>query len=198
MKWIVITPPSAVDNEALLITQLLDGGAFAVHLRKPGMAVDRCARLIESIPEGYRRHIVLHDNFELCRRYHLQGVHLNSRNPYPPEGHNGTLSCSCHSIDEVKRRKKDMDYVFLSPIFDSISKQGYAAAFSDSQLSDAATSGIIDQKVVALGGVTPSRIAQLRAWHFGGAAFLGDIWQYANTEQWLPHIRNLHLLTVNM
>ena len=191
MKWIVITPPSAVDNEALLITQLLDGGAFAVHLRKPGMAVDRCARLIESIPEGYRRHIVLHDNFELCRRYHLQGVHLNSRNSYPPEGHNGSLSCSCHSIDEVKRRKKDMDYVFLSPIFHSISKQGVAAAFSDRQLSDAATSGIIDQKVVALGGVTPSRIAQLRAWHFGGAALLGDIWRRAGSADLKAYMQRL-------
>ena len=191
MKCIVISPPSAIDNEALLITQLLDGGAFAVHLRKPGMAVHSCARLIESIPEGYRRHIVLHDNFELCRRYHLQGVHLNSRNSYPPEGHNGSLSCSCHSIDEVKRRKKDMDYVFLSPIFHSISKQGVAAAFSDRQLSDAATSGIIDQKVVALGGVTPSRIAQLRAWHFGGAALLGDIWRRAGSADLKAYMQRL-------
>lgn len=194
MKWIVITPPSAVDNEALLITQLLDGGTFSVHLRKPGMAANDCAALIESIPEGYRRHIVVHDNFELCSRYHLQGVHLNSRNPLPPERHAGTLSCSCHSLDDVKRRKKEMDYVFLSPIFDSISKEGYSAAFSDRELSDAATSGIIDQKVIALGGVTASRISQLRAWHFGGAAFLGDIWQRANSNLFYPYIQKLREL----
>ena len=191
MKWIVITPPSAVDNEAFLIAQLLDGGAFAVHLRKPGMSVDDCARLIENIPEGYRRHIVVHDNFGLCRRYRLQGIHLNSRNPLPPESHEGTLSCSCHSIDEVKKRKKDMDYVFLSPIFDSISKQGYAAAFSDNELSDAAKAGIIDQKVVALGGVTARRAGQLRVWGFGGAALLGDVWRRAGRDDLKEYMQRL-------
>lgn len=70
-----------------------------------------------------------------------------------------------------------MDYVFLSPIFDSISKSGYRSAFSYARLRDAADRGVIDEKVVALGGVTFDKIPLLSSLHFGGAAMLGAIWK---------------------
>lgn len=41
----------------------------------------------------------------------------------------------------------------------------------------AGESGLIDGKVVALGGVTPDKLSELRAWGFGGAAVLGALWQ---------------------
>ena len=69
-----------------------------------------------------------------------------------------------------------MNYMFLSPIFDSISKEGYGAAFTPEMLNDAAANKIIDNKVIALGGIDASHIQALKDWHFGGAAFLGDIW----------------------
>ena len=77
----------------------------------------------------------------------------------------------------VAARKQVMDDVLLSPIFDSISKKGYASAFSPSQLEEAASQGIIDHQVVALGGVTLDKLPLLESWHFGGAAMLGSIWQ---------------------
>ena len=64
-----------------------------------------------------------------------------------------------------------MDYVFLSPVFDSISKQGYRAAFSMETLEQAR--GIIDEKVFALGGVTLDKITILEQLHFGGIAVYG-------------------------
>ena len=65
--------------------------------------------------------------------------------------------------------------MFLSPIFDSVSKQGYASAFTDNALKQASRDGIIDNKVVALGGVTPDKINYLRQLNFGGAAMLGCV-----------------------
>ena len=70
-----------------------------------------------------------------------------------------------------------MDYVFISPIYDSISKHGYHSAFSDEVLRQASAQGIIDHKVVALGGVTRQRIPQLEKYGFGGAAMLGEMWK---------------------
>ena len=118
---------------------------------------------------------MIHDFFELAAPYGLRGIHLNSRRSETPPGYTGHVSRSCHSIDEVVRYKAQCDYVFLSPIFDSISKQGYSAAFSCSALLEWSSAGIIDSKVFALGGVTPDRIGRLRALGFGGAAMLGSI-----------------------
>ena len=87
------------------------------------------------------------------------------------------LTRSCHSLDEIVRYKQEYDYLFLSPIFDSISKVGYTSQFSHDELLRASSMGIIDSRVVALGGVTPDKIAYLEQLGFGGAAMCGAIYR---------------------
>jgi thiamine-phosphate pyrophosphorylase len=177
MKLIAITPSQFVAGEAARIIALLDHEGFSiVHLRKPGAGRSACAALLDQLPERLVRRVVTHDHFSLCAEYPLLGIHLNGRNPVAPQGYEGHLSCSCHSLEEVARRKSEMDYVFLSPIYDSISKQGYPSHFSQETLDAAADEGLIDHRVVALGGITFQHLPQLRRWHFGGAAMLGAIW----------------------
>lgn len=203
----VITLPTFFSGEAALVNTLLETGVDIVHLRKPQGTEEQCARLIEDImadcrsrginPRERLSHIVLHDHHALCLRYRLQGVHLNSRNPAPPRAiaedrSRYTVSASCHSVDEARRRKADMDYVFLSPIYDSISKEGYRAAFSPQQLREAASGGIIDRKVIALGGVTLAHIDELHGLGFGGVALLGDVWRLKDDAEALrEHIAKL-------
>ena len=178
MKIIAITHPEFFQDEAEAINDMFSSGSIdLLHLRKPGSTPDECRRLLDNINKEWMPRIVTHDHFTLCAEYGLHGCHLNRRNPVAPAGHHGTVSCSCHSLEEVALRKDCMDYVFLSPIFDSISKQGYQSAFSDDTLRRAAAAGIIDRKVVALGGVTRSLISKLEKYGFGGAAMLGDIWK---------------------
>ncbi len=176
MKWIVITLPQFIKNEAEYIEQLFENGIDLLHLRKPNSCVEDCERLIKEIHPKWHSKIVVHDHFELSDKYHLYGIHLNQRNNQIPSGFTGSISRSCHNIEEVKENKVHYNYVFLSPIFDSISKQGYQHAFTNEALNNAAQKGIIDQKVIALGGITYEKIPQLKDWNFGGAAFLGDIW----------------------
>lgn len=177
MRFVVITSPDFLPGEAFLLNRLIELGVDTIHLRKPGAAAD-CARLIEQTGEECRRRMVVHQHFGQCRDYGLQGIHLNSRNPLPPEGFRPlAISASCHSIAEVERRKPEVDYVFLSPVFDSISKQGYKSGYTTDSIQNAARAGIIDSRVVALGGVDIGKLPQLRACRFGGAAFLGYIWQ---------------------
>jgi thiamine-phosphate pyrophosphorylase len=76
--------------------------------------------------------------------------------------------------------KGDYDYLFLSPIFNSISKQGYLSGFSHDELVRAYEEGIIDRKVVALGGVRFDKIEYLKGLGFGGAAMIGALY---NTSQ---------------
>ena len=102
--------------------------------------------IMPAIPAEYHSRIVLHEHFELTTGYRLAGIHLNSRNNTLPEGFAGSISRSCHSLQEVQDNKQ-LDYVFLSPIFQSISKEGYGNGFPMERLREAAASGIINEKV---------------------------------------------------
>lgn len=192
MLWFVITSPTFFPGEAAFIHRLFAHGVDIVHLRKPGATADDCARLLDDLTSDDRRRIVIHDFFELAQPYGLRGIHLNARRSTVPDGWQGHVSRSCHSLEEVKRYKDACDYVFLSPIFDSVSKQGYASAFTDETLREASKDGIIDHKVVALGGVTPNKIDYLQQLNFGGASMLGSV----NNLAALPESRQIEALKV--
>lgn len=165
---IAITSPSFDTREAIKICELLEKGeADFVHIRKPGSSIEEVESLIRSIPSKYHRKLKLHDHFDLIKRYNLGGVHLNSRNPVAPQNAR-SVSKSLHSIDEINDAGK-YDYFFLSPVFDSISKEGYKAAFDLEELEPV----IRGKKAVALGGVTPEKFEQLSKLGFYGAAMLG-------------------------
>ena len=148
-----------------------------IHLRKPESTSDEMERLICDIPAEYHSRLVLHDHHHLAVKYGLYGIHLNSRNPIPPQGWKGSISRSCHSLEEIKEWKDRCNYLSLSPIYDSISKQGYLSAFSREQIEKSVADGIIDNKVLALGGVTFDKVEEVLSLGFGGAMILGDAWR---------------------
>lgn len=176
MRLALISAPCCFDGEVETIKALFDAGLEIFHLRKPGEPEEVSRRLIESIPEEFRSRIVVHDHFHLKGEYGLGGIHLGKRNPTVPQGYSGRVSASCHSFDEVRQSLEYCSYVFLSPIFDSISKQGYMAAFSPEVLRAAQRDGIIGPRVLALGGVDAGNILKVKEYGFGGAALLGAIW----------------------
>lgn len=190
MKLIAITAEKFIDNEAETINALFEAGLERLHLRKPHASANECERLILSIGSKWYGRISLHDHFGLAKKYGIGGLHLNSRNPQPPTGFAGILSRSCHSMEEAAREKHKYDYVFLSPIFDSISKNGYTAAFHRGALQAAARNGSIGDNVIALGGITPERIEEAAACNFGGAAVLGYLWA-DSVEETLERFRTL-------
>lgn len=195
MKLIVITSPQFIGGEASYITSMLQKGIDLVHLRKPESSPCDCAKLLDAIPEELHRRIVIHYHDCLCKDYHLGGIHISPFHMNKQTHRcNGTISRSCHSIDEIASFKSSYDYLFLSPIFNSISKQGYHGAFSASQLQEAQQKGIIDNKVVALGGITANNLSIVKQLGFGGAALLGDVWQHAGKhtfDEYIDAIVNL-------
>ena len=176
MKLIVITRPTYFVEEDKILTALFEEGLEILHLRKTDPTPVYAERLLTLIPEKYRKRIVVHGNFYLKEEYKLRGIHLNSHNPVIPENYTGPITTSCHSLEEVKQKKPQFDYVFLSPIFDSISKEGYASAFTPEEIRAAAKGGIIDKRVIALGGIDETNILQVKDFGFGGCAVLGGLW----------------------
>ena len=200
MKLILITPPTYFVEEDKIITALFEEGLDILHLRKPETAPIYAERLLTLIPEQYHKRIVVHGHFYLKEEYKLKGIHLNSRNPEPPVPYKGHLSRSCHSLEEIKQYKRSSDYVFLSPVFDSISKKDYHANYTEEEIRKAHKAGIIDKKVIALGGIDVYNIRKVKEYGFGGAAILGALWDKFDTrtdndfDQIIDHFKKLKKL----
>jgi thiamine-phosphate pyrophosphorylase len=179
MRLIAVSIAEIIDEDAQIIASLLDSAVDIVHLRKPCAGADSLRAILCKLSSEHRSRIVVHDYPELYAEFSLLGVHVNRNIPSLGDDYTGLRTRSCHSLDEIVRYKQEYDYLFLSPIFDSISKVGYTSQFSHDELLRASSMGIIDSRVVALGGVTPDKIAYLEQLGFGGAAMSGAIYSTA-------------------
>ena len=164
---IAVSRPDFFKGESEMINEILvNKRAQFIHLRKPNSNIREMENLIRNIDQRYYDKIKLHDHFDLVEKFKLGGIHLNSRNPLK-NCDKYSCSISLHSLNEVKDAI-DFDYFFISPVFDSISKKGYKAAFDYVELSNQ----IKGKKAVALGGVSPDKIPFLKSLGFHGGAML--------------------------
>ena len=181
MKLIVITVETFLEREAEAVNLLFENGLEVLHFRKPCASPYETKSFIKQIKTDFHSRMVLHDCYELTELFDLKGIHLNRRNRdmfmnKPLCGERRlSISRSCHSLEEVVEARF-CDYVFLSPVFDSVSKIGYKQAFTPRQLEDAKERGIIDESVMALGGITAENIPVAHRYGFGGVAVLGSLW----------------------
>ncbi|MDR3261735.1 MAG: thiamine phosphate synthase [Tannerella sp.] len=176
MKLICITSETVFGEEATVLNALFEAGMPTLHLRKPSATKDALKDLLSRVKDEYHSRIVLHDYFDLVQCFPLKGVHLNGRNPVCPQQKVSSVSQSCHSLESVRTSAKELNYVFLSPVFDSISKSGYHHAFTDRELQRGKEEGTIHAKVVALGGISPETVPLAAQYGFGGVAVLGALW----------------------
>ena len=174
-RLIAITTPCLFEEEATLINRLFGEGLQTLHLRKPEAEKSQLSTLLEQIEPVYYPRIILHDHFDLAPVFALGGVHLNRRNSEVPAGFAGSISRSCHTLEELKRYE-GLDYLFLSPIFPSISKEGYGEGFPLKVLKNATEQGLITRRIIALGGMDAHTILRLKGLGFGGVAVLGALW----------------------
>jgi len=184
MMRIAITPPRIISDEAAMITFVLDRGWDMVHIRHPKDTLQDIRHIIESIPQRLHSKLRIHGHFDLVNEFNIGGLHLNKRCPVPPARYTGPLSRSCHSIKEVIN-SDNCDYVFLSPVFDSISKSGYKSPFTNAELNR--LNQINRPSVIALGGITPANVSELSRYNFHGFAVLGSLMDSHHT---IPELHN--------
>jgi len=189
-RLILISPPETTAAELPTLRNLFEAGLQTFHLRKPGASVAEIAAYLHAVPRQYHCRIVLHGPYAVTQQYPVGGLHLPAaaRATWPRQTHvwqpGHSLSTSFHSVAELRQHRRRYDYVFLSPVFDSISKQSYAQAFALAELQEEVLR--LRQRrqyapqVVALGGITAANVAQVRAAGFAGAAVLGSVWQAAD------------------
>lgn len=186
---ILISNPAPVNNEHEIISQIFDEGLKIFHLRKKEFQENEMRTFIENIPQKYRRRIVLHSHYHLAADYGLKGIHVPA--VYAGEMQAGTLSVSFHSPEEILKSELAFDYGFLSPVFDSISKEGYKSRFKPDELKLFLNDR--KEKIIALGGLDEDKIETVKDLGFSGIALLGAVWQSKHpvdkykrvSERWL-------------
>ncbi len=183
-RLIGITPQENVFSEHRRITNLiLSGEVEYFHIRKPFFTEEQMKEYLSRFDNPFvKERLSLHDYHHLALEFDLGGIHLNKRNPIPKEEYkNKRISVSCHSLEEINLWKHKAEYCFLSPIFDSISKQGYTSKFSLKDLQQGFNDDILDDKVVALGGITYDNIDKLQGIGFKSFAMLSELWNLPKT-----------------
>ncbi len=178
MRRIGITPEQPAFREQERIAAWLRNGEVEFfHIRKPQFTEQQMREYLSAFATDIRHRLTLHDHHRLSLEMGIGGIHLNSRNAVVAKGLEcKRISASCHSVEEFVRRSGQCAYCFLSPIFDSVSKAGYRSAFSPPELKKAFAEGMLNEKAVALGGVTNNKIAELQGIGFSACASVGELW----------------------
>ncbi len=112
-----------------------------------------------------------------------EGIHLSSHAPCPRD-FSGLLGRSCHAGPEVLRaRLEGMDYLTVSPLFLSISKEGLAGRGPDLVREALSVLGTASRvSVIALGGVGPGRVGEAMSAGAHGVAVCGAVMRAEDPE----------------
>ncbi len=174
---LVITPEKNCPKEIELITSLFESGLKILHVRKPTFTEDELRNYLQEIPNKFRKKIIIHSHYKLAKEFSLKGIHLTERNRKLKFQNFKIISASFHSTAEILKSRRNYEYVFLSPMFDSISKQGYKSNFNLEELES-----FLKRKnnVIALGGIYSKNIKLTMQAGFKGAAVLGSVWESRN------------------
>lgn len=177
---VLISPESDVPNELEILTQLFQGGLEYYHLRKPNKNYQEHCDYLNQIDSQYHNRIVVHYFHELINEFNLKGIHfqeqkrrdcLDTPSDYFTKFDNmfgKTISSSFHEPRDLETCSFEFDYHLLSPVFSSISKQGYEGRGFD--VND------INKTIIGMGGVTTENLTEFEKLGFKGVGVLGGIW----------------------
>ena len=202
MRLVVISSPGKFESEIKTVTRLFNCGLETFHLRKPKFSQRRMNEYLSLLPQEHLKNVIIHSHYRLASKYKLKGVHLTEKqkdkkfitglklkvlkwtNP------DIRITSSFHNIAGLLTDKTHYEYVFLSPVFDSISKKGYGSKFNPSTLQKSLRL-LKCANLIALGGIDEDKIEICRELGFTGAAVLGAIWNSKDPIEKFKRINSL-------
>lgn len=190
MKIILISKSILDENELGIVKELFENGLGTYHLRKPQISTKQMRSFLDSIPSQFHNRIVIHSHHNLALKYNLKGVHYTKahlqktfknwwRKITLRIANTALIKSTSHSklVSVYEDHEIDFDYVFLSPIFDSLSGKFQSGFHIDGIKAAIQKSG---KNIIARGGVELKRIEQIRDLGFYGMALNTCIWNSKN------------------
>ena len=194
---VLIAPENDVPNEIEILQQLFQEGLEYYHFRKPHKNYQEHCDYLNQIDELYHNRIVVHYFHELVNRFNIKGIHFQEQKrrdhlDVPShyfaelEMYGKTISSSFHEPEELENCAFEFDYHLLSPVFSSISKQGYKGRGFDVNH--------INKNIIGMGGVTIENLAEFNKLGYKGVGVLGGIW---NSENPVEDFKKMKLILMS-
>ena len=166
---------------AEVVREILEAGVRAVQLREKDMPDSAFLDLAASVADLCRSFgacLFVNSRVRIAWEVGAAGLHLPSTALPVREALGGpaerlAVGCSAHSLEEAKKREAEgADFVTLSPIYSSAGKPGYGPPLGRKKLEEVSLR--VRVPVLALGGVTPDRVAEcLQSGAYGVAVLSG-------------------------
>ena len=187
MQLVVLTSEKFMSNEPAVVNALFRCGLMRLHVRKPGSSIAHIRCLLKNVDHAFHSRIIVHQHPNLLDEFNLAGIHLKVSDYISTERPKGILSCSAHSEEAFSDLDRPWSEIFISPLYNSISKINYRGDKSLLKLGEKDRKG----KLIALGGICADNILAIKQAGFDGAAVLGTIWLAPNPVNQFNHLRAL-------
>jgi thiamine-phosphate pyrophosphorylase len=187
MKLIVVTSATRIEDEHKIIERMFRHGLKYLHVRKPRYSRDDMIKYLNKFSTQNRKKIVIHSHHSLALSMGLKGIHFTEKqrknkldvwkkfNLYRLAKKDLQITTSYHKLKDIDKANRKYDYVFFSPVFESISKEDHQPSYSLGTIYDTVRN--MDVNVVALGGIDNEKIDQCYHTGFYGVALSGYLWQ---------------------
>ena len=165
-----------------VVEECLVAGLRAVQLREKDLAVRPLLDLASSLWEATRRHaarLLINDRADVALAVGADGVQRTNaslpvgtlRRLAPPPF---LVGASVHSVGEARRAAAEgADFLVFGPIYDTPCKRAYGAPQGLAALADVTEA--TSRPVLAIGGITPARVREVRGAGASGVAVIAGI-----------------------
>lgn len=180
----LITDRAASPRSPLeVVEECLGAGLRAVQLREKDLEVRALLALAEPLREATQRHgarLLINDRADVALAVGADGVQRTHaslpvaalRGISPP---GFLIGASVHSTAEARQAAAEgADFVVFGPVYDTPSKRRYGPPQGLAALEAAAAA--VPRPVLAVGGITPERVPEVRGAGAAGVAVIGAIY----------------------
>jgi thiamine-phosphate pyrophosphorylase len=167
----------------------ITAGCRWVSVREKDLPEEDQLALVRALLPIARRHgarVSLHGEAALAKAANADGAHLSARNnPIAARellGPDKLIGVSIHTVTEADAIDPGVvDYAIAGPAFETVSKPGYGPEIGRKGLAEIAAAARVP--VLAIGGINPTRAAEVLAAGSAGIAVMGGVMRAADPRR---------------